>query len=224
MNKEIKDNLLLLQSYYKSLHLWKFIEQLIKNNDLSHYTSDFPIKTWTQSNFIIKASNIKKTLADISKNKEKRNIFGYLTEINTFKWIFSITRELIDNNSDFREFLEYRLKDQAFNFEQTIRFARNVLNHTTTANLKLKEWDFKTQKEYLIKWKKIKKIILNFNYHKYIKERNGNKEYWIKTKIDFNKLKEWDSFLKIISLHNLYLLSELCFNLSEIFRTQYKIK
>lgn len=224
MDKEIKNNLLLLQSYYKSLHLGKFIEQLIKNNDLSRYTKDFPIKTSDHSSFIIKASNIKKTLSEISKNKEKRNIFGYLTEINAFKWIFSITRELIDNNTDFNKFIETRLKDQAFNFEQTIRFARNVLNHTTTSTIRLKEWDFRTQKEFLIKWKKIKKISLDFNYAKYIKERKWNKEYWIKTEINFEKLKEHVSFFEIISLHNLYLLSELCFNLSEIFRVQYKIK
>lgn len=224
MDQEIKNNLLLLQSYYKSLHLGKFIEQLIKNNDLSHYAKDFPIKTWNQSSFIIKASNIKKTLSDISKNKEKRNIFGYLTEINAFKWIFSITRELIDNNQDFNKFIETRLKDQAFNFEQIIRFARNVLNHTTTATIKLKEWDFRTQKDFLIKWKKIKKINLDFNYNKYIKERKWNKEYWIKVEVNFETLKEHESFFKIISLHNLYLLSELCFNLSEIFRVQYKIK
>jgi hypothetical protein len=37
--------------------------------------------------------------------------------------------------------------------------------------------------------------------------------------IDFEKLKEGQKIFDIISLHQIYLLSEFCFNLSEVFRS-----
>ena len=42
-------------------------------------------------------------------------------------------REVIENDASLREFLKTTLQDQYFPFEQTIRFLRNVLNHSTTS-------------------------------------------------------------------------------------------
>lgn len=128
---------------------------------------------------------LKQLLTSLHQHPDKRNIYGYLTEISAFKGIFSVVRELIENDTSFREFLKTTLRDQYFPFEQTIRFLRNVLNHSTTSGLNLKTEDFELQKEYILSPKQQRLhqlrgaalIHLNFFYVEYIAQRKGSKEY-----------------------------------------------
>jgi hypothetical protein len=55
-------------------------------------------------------------------------------------------------------------------------------------------------------------------YADYFVERKWSKEYGLNIEIDFHKLKEWQKLFDIVPLHQIYLLAEFCFNLSEIFR------
>lgn len=215
----------MIQWYYHFLVLWKFMEQLILVNDLSELAIDTQLKTWQKSSFLLKESMLKQLLTSLHQHPDKRNIYGYLTEISAFKGIFSVVRELIENDTSFREFLKTTLRDQYFPFEQTIRFLRNVLNHSTTSGLNLKTEDFELQKEYILSPKQQRLhqlrgaalIHLNFFYVEYIAQRKGSKEYWIQLSIDFAKLKPQMELEKIVPWHTLYLLAELCFNLSQIY-------
>ncbi|MEI8252179.1 MAG: hypothetical protein WCG25_00120 [bacterium] len=74
-----------------------------------------------------------------------------MVEINSFRGIFSVMREMIETEEKFQLFLKQKLKDKYFAFEQVIRFLRNVLNHIETADVKLKIEDFVKQKDYVIK-------------------------------------------------------------------------
>ena len=212
----------LLQGYYHFLSLWKFMEQVIITNDLSELAMSIAIPTWEKSSFTLKEWLIKNLLSSIHTHPKQRNIYGYLTEVSSFKGIFSIMRELIENDETFRNFLKETLKDQYFPFEQTIRFVRNVLNHGTTSNLLIKQEDYEVQKDFILspKVQRVNNlkgsalIKLNFVYSKYIAQRKGSKDYWIQLSIDFKRLKPGLQLEKLISWHNLYLLSELCYNLS----------
>ena len=212
----------LLQGYYHFLSLWKFMEQVIITNDLSELAMSIAIPTWEKSSFTLKEWLIKNLLSSIHAHPKQRNIYGYLTEVSSFKGIFSIMRELIENDESFRNFLKEILKDQYFPFEQTIRFVRNVLNHWTTSNLLIKQEDYEVQKDFILspKVQRVNNlkgsalIKLNFVYSKYINQRKGSKDYWIQLSIDFKRLKPGLQLEKLISWHNLYLLSELCYNLS----------
>ena len=212
----------LLQGYYHFLSLWKFMEQVIITNDLSELAMSIAIPTWEKSSFTLKEWLIKNLLSSIHAHPKQRNIYGYLTEVSSFKGIFSIMRELIENDESFRNFLKEILKDQYFPFEQTIRFVRNVLNHWTTSNLLIKQEDYEVQKDFILspKVQRVNNlkgsalIKLNFVYSKYIAQRKGSKDYWIQLSIDFKRLKPGLQLEKLISWHNLYLLSELCYNLS----------
>lgn len=214
----------LIQWYYHFLCLWKFLEQVIITNDLSELAMDLPIKTGEKSSFMLKEKQIKQLFSSIHSHPEKRNVYWYLTEISAFKWIFSITRELIENDENFRNYLKNLLQDQYFPFEQTIRFLRNVLNHATSSNITLKTEDYEIQKDFILspkvqrvnqlKWSAT--IKLNFIYSKYIKQWQWNKNYWFKNDIDFKKLKPNIPLENLVSRHNLYLLAELCFNISKI--------
>jgi hypothetical protein len=64
----------------------------------------------------------------------------------------------------------------------------------------------------------------DFTYSKYFKERKWDEKYGLDIKIDFSKLEEWEKFTDIIPLHQLYLLCELSYNISEIFRVSKRIK
>ena len=212
----------LLQGYYHFLSLWKFMEQVIITNDLSELAMSIGIPTWEKTRFTLKEWLIKNLLSSIHTHPNQRNVYGYLTEISSFKGIFSIMRELIENDENFRNFLKDTLKDQYFPFEQTIRFVRNVLNHWTTSNLTIKQEDYEVQKDFILspKVQRVNNlkgsalIKLNFIYSKYIAQRKGSSDYWIQLSIDFKYLKPGLQLEKLISWHNLYLLSELCYNIS----------
>ncbi len=219
MNTNIK----LLQSYYRFLSLGKYLEFLIQSDDYSKEVLDVAIVTWEKSHFGIRSSLVKTLLKQIHQNPEQKNIFWYLVEISSFRGIFWIMRELLENNEKFKKFVEERLSDQYFSFEQIIRLTRNVLSHTTTADLAIKTDDFIKQRDYLV-YEKKPELEFKFLYSKYWKERKWNEKYWINIGISFTKMKEWDLLFDIIPLHQLYLLGELCYNLCEIFKLQYPVK
>ena len=222
----------LIQGYYHFLMLGKFMEQLMLTNDLSDLAMDYPLRTGKSTSFMLKERMLKRLFTSFYGHQEQRNVYGYLTEISAFRGIFSVMREMIENDANFREYLKDLLKDQYFPFEQLIRFLRNVLNHTTTSSLKLKLEDYEVQRDFILspKVQRVQKlngsarITLDFHYSKYVAQRKGSPEYWIQLSIDFKKLKPDLQLEKLVSWHQLYLLSELCFNIAQLADQHFKPK
>ena len=222
----------LIQGYYHFLMLGKFMEQLMLTNDLSDLAMDYPLRTGKSTSFMLKERMLKRLFTSFYGHQEQRNVYGYLTEISAFRGIFSVMREMIENDANFREYLKDLLKDQYFPFEQLIRFLRNVLNHTTTSSLKLKLEDYEVQRDFILspKVQRVQKlngsarITLDFHYSKYVAQRKGSLEYWIQLSIDFKKLKPDLQLEKLVSWHQLYLLSELCFNIAQLADQYFKPK
>ena len=222
----------LIQGYYHFLMLGKFMEQLMLTNDLSDLAMDYPLRTGKNTSFMLKERMLKRLFTSFYGHKEQRNVYGYLTEISAFRGIFSVMREMIENDANFREYLKDLLKDQYFPFEQLIRFLRNVLNHTTTSSLKLKLEDYEVQRDFILspKVQRVQKlsgsakITLDFHYSEYVTQRKGSPEYWIQLSIDFKKLKPDLQLEKLVSWHQLYLLSELCFNIAQLADQYFKPK
>ena len=222
----------LIQGYYHFLMLGKFMEQLMLTNDLSDLAMDYPLRTGKNTSFMLKERMLKRLFTSFYGHQEQRNVYGYLTEISAFRGIFSVMREMIENDANFREYLKDLLKDQYFPFEQLIRFLRNVLNHTTTSSLKLKLEDYEVQRDFILspKVQRVQKlngsamITLDFHYSEYVAQRKGGLEYWIQLSIDFKKLKPDLQLEKLVSRHQLYLLSELCFNIAQLADQHFKPK
>lgn len=222
----------LIQGYYHFLMLGKFMEQLMLTNDLSDLAMNYPLRTGKTTSFMLKERMLKRLFTSFYGHQEQRNVYGYLTEISAFRGIFSVMREMIENDANFREYLKDLLKDQYFPFEQLIRFLRNVLNHTTTSSLKLKLEDYEVQRDFILspKVQRVQKlngsamITLDFHYSKYVAQRKGSPEYWIQLSIDFKKLKPDLQLEKLVSWHQLYLLSELCFNIAQLADQHFKPK
>ena len=222
----------LIQGYYHFLMLGKFMEQLMLTNDLSDLAMDYPLRTGKNTSFMLKERMLKRLFTSFYGHQEQRNVYGYLTEISAFRGIFSVMREMIENDANFREYLKDLLKDQYFPFEQLIRFLRNILNHTTTSSLKLKLEDYEVQRDFILspKVQRVQKlngsarITLDFHYSEYVAQRKGSPEYWIQLSIDFKKLKPDLQLEKLVSWHQLYLLSELCFNIAQLADQYFKPK
>lgn len=219
----LRENIILIQSYYKFLLLGKYLEDTLKRKDFSEDIKKVRIKTWTNSNFDINTKYVKNILHEIHANPDQKNVFGYLVEMSAIKWILSTTRETMENNESFLEFVSERLQKEFFDFDQILRLTRNILSHSTTANANIKNEDFEKQKSFL-EFKKKTKLNFEMKYSTYFTERKWNPDYQIKIELDIEKLKEWKSIFEYISMHQLYLLCEFCFNLSEIFRKYKKIK
>jgi hypothetical protein len=77
---------------------------------------------------------------------------------------------MIDTQKDFQIFLDKKLKDKSFAFEQVIRFLRNVLNHIENADVMLKIEDFVKQKDFILKEKKLSIISFDIKYADYFVE------------------------------------------------------
>ena len=91
------------------------------------------------------------------------------------------------------------------------------MNHALNTEISLKEEDFSNQK-YFLKEQHKHEIMFSFRYSDFFYERKGSKNYGMRVRIDFLKMKEGQSFFDIVNLHDLYLLAELCFNLAEVFK------
>ncbi|MDR2189722.1 MAG: hypothetical protein LBP53_00550 [Candidatus Peribacteria bacterium] len=204
----------LLQGYYKFLFLGKFFETEAKSKlfALSH---NLPIATGEHTKFSINADLTSSLLAEIHKHARSKNVFGYLVEISAFRGIFSVMREMIENIPSFRAALKSIFADQYLAFEQTIRFLRNVLSHSSTPSLIIQQEDFQKQKEFLAS-QKVKKVRLHFVYKQHLPEWEGSEEYACDAEIDFAVLKAQTSLRKVVSLHQMYMLSELCYNISKV--------
>jgi len=165
---------------------------------------------------VLQKNKIQTLLRQIKKNPNKPNVFGYMIELNAIKGIISITKELIDTHSSFEEFLRTKLDKQMFPFEQIIRFNRNVLSHAIDSQIIIKQDDFLNQKAYLLQHG-IDNVHFTFKYSDYIQERSGSKTYGIEIKINFNRLKAGTPLYTAVPLHQLYLLCELCYNLTKLY-------
>jgi len=213
----VEKQIVLLQWYYKYLYLGGFLNQVIKDNDLSKYAVDLPIDTGNGMVFTLKGSTIKKNLADIFKYSDKKNFFGYITEISALKWVFGVMREMIESDEDFSNFLRKKLWKQYFPFDQITRFCRNVLVHAMDPDISLIVENFEWQTKYLREQKK-HKIVFSFKYADFLEVWKWSKDYGVYIEIDFNHMKTGQKFFSVVKLHDLYLLAELCFNLTEVFR------
>ncbi|MDD2536879.1 MAG: hypothetical protein PHU61_00070 [Candidatus Absconditabacteria bacterium] len=212
----------LLQGYYKFLCLGKYFEHTAKQKKAEKIETSLRIPTSTKTSFGINTEITNTLFQEIHKHPEQKNVFGYLLEISAFRGIFSVMRELIEQMPSFRTHLQTILQEQYFPFEQTIRFLRNVLSHSSNTSLLIQEEDFKKQEEFLHS-QKTQKITLSFTYSKYLKERKGSPDYSCEIKIDFSTLKANVSLRKIVPLHQMYLLAELCYNLSKVILQRMKL-
>ncbi len=214
--KELKtdDIISLITQNYEFLNVGLFLNEYIKRNNLSIEAKNINIKLDGRQRYLLRGSVIKDSLEDIYINSNKSNIFGYYIEWNAFRGIFMAVVEGVKCNKEFKEFLKSKLgEDKYEDFNAIIKFCRNILSHNIDNEIRLKEDDIKDIKEK-------KKIDFKFNYSKdFDKETlpqnfpKDYEDYGFEIKIDFQNMKIGDKFIDKISVYNLFMLAELCYNL-----------
>ena len=215
MKIEINDVISLIEQNFNFLHLGKFLSWYIRKNNLADVAETIPIRS-DDGEYILYGNRTKMLLEDAFINGYKSNILGYFTEWNAFRGIFMAVREGIDKVDTWKSYLEERLGEQYDFFEKIIKFARNVLSHNIHHEIRLHEKDIFSIK----KWFENKKLLsysLNISYKRYLPEASCHPNYSFKIELDYSKLKDGEKFLNIISLNNLYMLADFCYNLADFY-------
>ncbi len=211
----LEDTLLLVEQNFYFLNMGEFLGKLAKTEELT-----------SRSLFVVKKCNNDKAYyfnADIiyellENAKEYRNdemsLFEYFVEFNSFRGICMAMVESLRLESDFQNYIKDKMQDQYENFFDILSFVRNVLSHNTHAEIRLNNKDFDGTLKRIRRMRRDEKVKLDFKYSKLLPEITPpNSQYGVDINIDFLSLSKGMEFLDIVTLWDLFMLSELCFNL-----------
>ena len=215
MKIEINDVISLIEQNFNFLHLGKFLSWYIRKNNLADVAETIPIRS-DDGEYILYGNRTKMLLENAFINGYKSNILGYFTEWNAFRGIFMAVSEGIEKVDIWKSYLEERLGEQYDFFEKIIKFARNVLSHNIHHEIRLHEKDIFSIKKWFEN-KELPSYSLDISYKRYLPEASYPSNYSFKIELICSKLKEGEKFLDIISLNNLYMLAEFCYNLTHFY-------
>ncbi len=217
----LEDTLLLVEQNFYFLNMGEFLGMLSKTEDLTN-RSMFVVKKFDEENAYYFNADITYELLKNAREYESHelSLFEYFVEFNAFRGICMAMVEALRLESNFKTYIQHRVKDQYENFYDILSFVRNVLSHNTHAEIRLNEKDFAGTLKRIRRMRRDENVKLNFRYSKALPEISPpNSKYGVNIEIDFLSLSVGDEFLKIVTLWDLFMLSELCFNLVLSFRT-----
>jgi len=216
----LDDTLLLVEQNFYFLNMGEFLGMLSKTEDLTD-RSMFVVKKFDKQNAYYFNADITYELLKNARayKKDELSLFEYFVELSAFRGICMAMVEALRLESGFKDYIKERFGDQYENFYDILSFVRNVLSHNTHAEIRLNEKDFAGTLKRIRRMRREENIKLNFQYSKSLPEISPpNSKYGINISIDFLSLRVGDEFLKIVKLWDLFMLSELCFNLVISFR------
>ncbi len=221
----LEDTLLLVEQNFYFLNMGEFLGMLSKTEDLTD-RSMFVVKKFDDENAYYFNADITYELLRNAREyqRDELSLFEYFVEFNAFRGICMAMVEALRLENEFKEYIEERFGEQYENFYDILSFIRNVLSHNTHAEIRLNEKDFAGTLKRIRRMRRNEDVRLNFQYSKSLPEISPpNSKYGVNIQINFLSLKIGDEFLKIVTLWDLFMLSELCFNLVISFRaTQLK--
>lgn len=211
-----EDALLLVEQNFYFLQTGAFFTALAKDHPL-FTTCNMHIskKVSGHSVYDFNALIIKEMLENTYESpKEETVLFEYFVEMNAFRGICMAMVEALRLNGAFRTFIQEKLIWQYEDFFDLLSFIRNVLSHNIHADIYLDTKDYEGTLKRRLRMKKESKIDFTFNYTQQLPEMPSPTEaYGFSCSIDLQSLGEETSFLDILSLWELMMISELCFNL-----------
>ncbi len=211
----LEDTLLLVEQNFYFLNMGEFLGMLSKTEDLTD-RSMFVVKKFENENaYYFNADITYELLKNAREYKSHElSLFEYFVEFNAFRGICMAMVEALRLENDFKIYIEERFGQEYENFYDILSFVRNVLSHNTHAEIRLNEKDYAGTLKRIRRMRREEKVKLNFRYSKSLPEISPpNSKYGVNIDIDFLALKIGDEFLKIVTLWDLFMLSELCFNL-----------
>jgi len=217
----LEDTLLLVEQNFYFLNMGEFLGMLSKTEDLTN-RSMFVVKKFDDENAYYFNAEITYELLKNAREYESHelSLFEYFVEFNAFRGICMAMVEALRLESDFKSYIEQKFGEQYENFYDILSFVRNVLSHNTHAEIRLNEKDFAGTLKRIRRMRRDERVKLSFQYSKSLPEISPpNSKYGINITIDFLSLRVGDEFLKKVTLWDLFMLSELCFNLVLSYRS-----
>ena len=216
----LDDALLLVEQNFYFLHMGEFLGKLSKTEDLAD-RSLFVVKKYENDKaYYFNAEIIQELLANARQtNKEEISLFEYFVEFNAFRGICMAMVESLRFDSPFKIFMQKLFGEQYENFFDIVSFVRNVLSHNIHSEIRLSEKDFDGTLKRIRRMGRKADITFAFQYSLNLPELGAPNDAYIFTcKIDFEQLEEGMPFSEILSMWDLLMLSELCFNLVMTYR------
>lgn len=218
----LDDALLLIEQNFYFLHMGEFFGKLSKTEDFTD-RSLFVVKKYEKNQaYYFNAQIIHELLLNAQKSqKEEISLFEYFVEFNAFRGICMAMVESLRFESPFKTFMQELFNEQYENFFDIVSFVRNVLSHNVHSEIRLGQKDFDGTLKRIRRMGREPKLFFNFQYALNLPELGApNDAYSFTCKIDFSALEEGMPFLEILSMWDLMMLSELCFNLVMTYRMQ----
>jgi hypothetical protein len=216
----LDDALLLVEQNFYFLHMGEFFGKLSKTENFTD-RSLFVVKKYENERaYYFNAEIIHELLLNAQKTKkEDISLFEYFVEFNAFRGICMATVESLRFESPFKEFMQNLFKEQYENFFDIISFVRNVLSHNIHSEIRLNAKDFDGTLKRIRRMQRDSNIMFSFQYALNLPEIGApNDAYTFTCNINFEALTEGMPFLEILSMWDLMMLSELCFNLVMTYR------
>lgn len=216
----LDDALLLVEQNFYFLHMGEFLGKLSKTEDLLD-RSLFVVKKYEEGKaYYFNAEIIQELLINARQTtSETISLFEYFVEFNAFRGICMAMVESLRFESPFKTFMQELFGEQYENFFDILSFVRNVLSHNIHSEICLSEKDYDGTLKRIRRMNRNPNILFSFQYSLNLPELGApNDAYVFTCKIDFKALCEGMPFLEILSMWDLLMLSELCFNLVMTYR------
>ncbi len=216
----LDDALLLVEQNFYFLHMGEFLGKLSKTEDLLD-RSLFVVKKYEEGKaYYFNAEIIQELLINARQTtSETISLFEYFVEFNAFRGICMAMVESLRFESPFKNFMQELFKEQYENFFDILSFVRNVLSHNIHSEICLSEKDYDGTLKRIRRMNRNPNMTFRFQYSLNLPELGApNDAYVFTCKIDFEALSEGMPFLEILSMWDLLMLSELCFNLVMTYR------
>jgi len=220
----VEDALSLIEQNFYFLHAGEFFTSLSKRKNLTT-NNNLNVKKYFDNGAIyhFNPNIIKEILLDAKKSsKEQTILFEYFVQFNAFRGICMAMVEILRLDTHFKYFIQTKLQDKYEDFFDIISFIRNVLSHNIHADIFLVQKDFDGTLKRIRRMKRKSNIHFDFLYSKDLPEINSPfPDYGFSCNIDFELLKVNTPFLDIVSLWELMMISELCFNFVVAYKVSY---
>lgn len=218
----LDDALLLVEQNFYFLHMGEFLGKLTKTEDL-HDRSLFVVKKYDNDKaYYFNSELIHELLINARQTqKDSISLFEYFVEFNAFRGICMAMVESLRFDSPFKIFMQQLCGEQYENFFDIVSFVRNVLSHNIHSEIRLSEKDYDGTLKRIRRMGRNPHIAFAFQYALRLPELGApNEAYTFTCEIDFEQLSEGMPFLEILSMWDLLMLSELCFNLVMTYRAK----
>jgi hypothetical protein len=222
LHETIDDALLLIEQNFYFLHAGEFFALWSRREDLSVAVPGKLVKVFEGGlPYTFDGGLIRTVLShEYAAAEGDASLFEYFVEFNAFRGIAMGMIEATQNPSPFRDFLRERLGKERFeNLIDIVAFVRTGLTHNTHAEIHLTPKDYEGRRKRIERMGRDTEVKFDFHYYDDLPEISApSEEYGLHLSVDFGTLTPATPFLEILSMGDLMLLSELCFNWVMVYR------